>query len=470
MSTPHTTHMTARPTDSLDAYRLSPEAVKDPPRRLRERVRFLGPGMITSAAVVGSGELLTATALGAQAGFVLLWLVLASTFVKVWVQIELARWSISTGKGAITGYNDVPPKILGRGWLAWISLLMFVAYLIGQAGVLSASAFAFSFLLPIGGDPLSLTSIGIWVSILVVITIGIHAANRYEVVETVSTILVVLVTAFALVMLFLVNTTEFSWSLADLATGMRFELAVGTIGIAVAMFGMTGVGAGEITSYSYWCVEKGYATWTGPRDDSAGWADRARGWIAVMKLDAWVSWGVYTVSTAAFYILGAAVLHPQGLIPQGREVMTTLSNVFSSAMGSWGAVIFLIGAGVALFKTIVANVAGIGRQMGNTLAVFGVFDWEDQAKRVRWMRIIMFVLPITWGVLGTIVSSPLALVILAGVFNAVYLMGIAAATLYLSRQQTDARVKDGPAFLVWLLISAVAVTVVGVIGLIDLFN
>jgi hypothetical protein len=108
--------------------------------------------------------------------------------------------------------------------------------------------------------------------------------------------------------------------------------------------------------------------------------------------------------------------------------------------------------------------------MGNTLAVFGVFDWEDQAKRVRWMRIIMFVLPITWGVLGTIVSSPLALVILAGVFNAVYLMGIAVATLYLSRQQTDARVKDGPAFLVWLLTSAVAVTVVGVIGLVDLFN
>ena len=41
--------------------------------------------MITSAAVVGSGELLTATALGAQVGFILLWLVLVSTFVKVWV-------------------------------------------------------------------------------------------------------------------------------------------------------------------------------------------------------------------------------------------------------------------------------------------------------------------------------------------------------------------------------------------------
>lgn len=39
--------------------------------------------MITSAAVVGSGELLTATTLDAQVGFMLLWLVLISTFLKV---------------------------------------------------------------------------------------------------------------------------------------------------------------------------------------------------------------------------------------------------------------------------------------------------------------------------------------------------------------------------------------------------
>jgi Mn2+/Fe2+ NRAMP family transporter len=453
-----------------DPYALRSDAIKDPPKRFTGRLAFLGPGMITSAAVVGSGELLTATALGAQAGFVLLWLVLASTFVKVWVQIELARWSISTGKGAISGYNDVPPKIAGRGWLAWISLLMFVAYLIGQADVLSASAFAFSSLLPIGGDPFSVTSIGLWVAFLVIVTIGIHVANRYAVVEAVSTVLVVLVTVFAIVMVFLVRATDFTWSLGDLADGMRLQVAVGTIGIAVAMFGLTGVGAGEITAYTYWCVEKGYATWTGPHDDSDGWAARARGWISVMKLDAWVAWVVYTASTAAFYILGAAVLHPQGLVPEGREVMTTLSNLFGSTLSTWGAVIFLLGAGVALFKTIVANVAGIGRQMGNTLAVFGVFDWDDQHKRDRWMRIIMLVLPISWGVLGTIVSSPLALVVLAGAFNAIYLMGIAVATLYLSRTQTDARVKDGPVFSVFLLISAVAVSVVGVIGLVNLFT
>ena len=80
-----------------DPYVLDPANIQDPPRTLLGRLRFLGPGMITSAAVVGSGELLTATTLGAKVGFMLFWLILISTFVKVWVQIELARWSISTG-------------------------------------------------------------------------------------------------------------------------------------------------------------------------------------------------------------------------------------------------------------------------------------------------------------------------------------------------------------------------------------
>ncbi|MGO1599834.1 MAG: Nramp family divalent metal transporter, partial [Brachybacterium sp.] len=372
-STPRATTLDA----DIDPYVIDGAQVTEPPRRLRGKLRFLGPGMITSAAVVGSGELLTATALGAQVGFMLLWLVLVSTFLKVWVQIELARWSISTGRVALDGYKDVPPKIAGRGWISWLVLLMFLQFFIGQAGVISASAFAFSTLFPIGPDPYSLLSIGVWVAILVIVAIAIHAANRYAIVENISTVLVLLVTAFAIVMVFLLNGTEFAWSLADLGDGMRFEIAAGAFGVALAMFGMTGVGAGETTAYTYWVVEKGYAAWTGPNDGTESWVARARGWISVMKVDAWVSWVIYTASTAAFYILGAAVLHPQGLVPEGNDVMLTISSIFDSAVGRWGGVLFLVGAGLALFKTILANVPSLARQVGHTLAIFGAYDWND---------------------------------------------------------------------------------------------
>ena len=455
---------------SLDPYVLDPANVQQPPTTLRGRLKFLGPGMITSAAVVGSGELLTATALGARVGFMLFWLILISTFVKVWVQVELARWSISTGKPAITGYADVPPKFLGRGWMAWLVLLMFLQFLIGQAGVISGAALAFSMLLPIGGDPFAIVSIGTWVAILVAIAIGIHLANRYELVENISTWMVMLVTLFAVAVVFLVQYTEFAWSGADLADGLRFQIAAGAMGVALSMFGMTGVGAGEITAYTYWVVEKGYAAWTGPNDGSDSWVGRARGWIKVMKVDAWVSWGVYTLSTAAFYMLGASVLHPQGLQPEGTQVMEVISGIFSTAVGQWGGTLFLVGAGVALFKTILANVPSLGRQVANTLSVFGAFDWTNMVVRDRWMRVIMIVLPITWGTLGVLANSPLALVIIAGILNALFLMGVAVATLYLSRTQTDPRVKDGPGFMVLLVVSAIAIFAVGSISLFDLLG
>lgn len=452
-----------------DPYVLDPANIQEPPTDWRAGLRFLGPGMITSAAVVGSGELLTATTLGAEVGFMLFWLVFVSTFVKVWVQVELGRWSVSTGKPAITGYNDVPPRIAGRGWMAWLVLLMFLQFLIGQAGVIGASALAFSTLLPIGGDPISTVSIGSWVIILVLIAIAVHVANRYELVESISTVLVVLVTLFAVVMVFVVQFTEYQWSVADLGDGLRFQIAAGSMGVALSMFGMTGVGAGEITAYTYWCVEKGYAAWTGPNDGSEDWVRRARGWIRVMKLDAWVAWGVYTISTVAFYMLGAAVLHPQGLRPEGTEVMDTISGIFTTAVGEWGGTLFLIGAGVALFKTIIANVPSLGRQVANTLSVFGAFDWTNMHQRDQWMRVIMVVLPITWGVLAVVVQSPLALVIIAGILNALFLMGVAVSTLYLSRAETDPRVKDGNVFTVLLVVSAVAIFCVGIVSLTDLF-
>lgn len=448
-----------------DPYTIDYSRIQEPPTTFSGKLRFLGPGMITSAAVVGSGELMTATTLGARVGFILLWLVLLSTFVKVWVQIELARWAISTGRPAVSGYNDVPPKIAKRGWMAYLSLLLLAQFLFGQAGVISASAFAFSSLFPIGGDPYTPLSIGVWVAILAAGAIAIHIANRYDIVEKVSTVLVVLVTVFAISMVFLVQSTEFAWSLADLGEGMRFQIAVGSFGVALAMFGLTGVGAGEITSYTYWCVEKGYAAWTGPNDGSSGWASRAKGWIAVMKVDAWVSWVIYTVSTLAFYILGAAVLHPQNLIPEGREVMSTLSNMFSSTVGQWGGVLFLIGAALALYKTVIANVPLQARIVTNSLAVFNVFEWTDQRRRDWWMRLIMIILPLGWGIIGVAISSPLALVVFGGILNAVYLIGVAISTVYLSRNQTDPLVKDGAFMSVMMWISAFTICLVGGVGL-----
>ncbi|MFZ2426599.1 MAG: Nramp family divalent metal transporter [Propioniciclava sp.] len=460
----NTASLDASPTD---AYLLDERRIQQPPTTMRGRLKYLGPGMVTSAAVVGSGELLTATTLGAQVGFMLLWLVLLSTFVKVAVQIELARWSISTGKAAMTGYDQVPPKIAGRGWISYVGLLMFLQILIGQGGVLGAAALAMSMLLPVGGDPLSPLSLAVWIVVMVILAIAIHAANKYDIVERVSTILVVLVTVLVILMVFGVQFTPFAWTAGDLVSGMRFQIAAGAMGVALAMFGLTGVGAGEITAYTYWVVEKGYAAWTGPNDGSQAWADRARGWIKVMQVDAWVSWVIYTISTAAFYILGAAVLNPQGLTPKGNDVLSTISRIFTDTLGRWAGAVFLVGAAIALFKTILANAPGFARQVSNTLAVFHVIDWANPVQRDRWMRALVIGLPVAWGLFAIAIQSPLAMVLIAGVGNAIFLMAVVIATLYLNKTETDPRIKGKTAWKIYLFVSCIAVFAVGGLGLWD---
>jgi hydroxypyruvate isomerase/Mn2+/Fe2+ NRAMP family transporter len=462
-----TTTTTAKTVIDSDPYVRTADKILEPPKGWRPSVKFLGPGMVTSAAVVGSGELITATALGAEVGFILLWIILVSTVVKVGVQIELARWTISTGKASVTGYNDVAPKIFGKSWMSWLGLLNFSQGIIGQGGVLGAGAFAFSAAWPVIGEPLSASSLAFWVILMVAVTIAIHMTNKYAVVERISTVLVVLVAGSVVALVIGLQFTAFSWTLMDIGEGMSFQISVGAMGFALAVFGFTGIGADEITKYTYWCVEKGYAAWAGPNDGSDAWVSRAKGWISVMKKDAWLSWVIYTVATVSFYILGASVLHPQGLKPEGTDVITTLSRTFTDTLGPWAQTFFLVGAGVALLKTVLANTPGFARQMTNTLAMFGAFHWEDAKARDRWIRGFMIGLPIVWGAFALALKAPLTMVLIAGTINAFWLMAIVIAVIYLGRTQTDKRLRDGWKFNVYFVISAIAVFAVGVMSLLD---
>src|SRR5262249_13145133 len=133
-----------------------------------------------------------------------------------------------------------------------------------------------------------------------------------------------------------------------------FTLSSSAIAAAFATFGITGVGASELYAYPYWCLEKGYARFAGPRTDSPEWPARAKGWMRVMYLDAWVSMVVFTVATVAFYMLGAVVLHRQDppLVPAKDKMIATLSEMYVPAFGPWTQIAFLIGAWAVLFKTL----------------------------------------------------------------------------------------------------------------------
>lgn len=116
-----------------DPYSRSAASFRDPPRGIAATLRRLGPGMILAGSIVGSGELIMTTKLGAVAGFVFLWFVLLSCFLKVVVQAEIARHTISSGETFLQVFNTLPgpaarrPVWLSLTWMAIVVVASVVA-------------------------------------------------------------------------------------------------------------------------------------------------------------------------------------------------------------------------------------------------------------------------------------------------------------------------------------------------------
>jgi Mn2+/Fe2+ NRAMP family transporter len=451
----------------VDPYTLTADGIKEPPVGWRASFRYFGPGLILSASIVGSGELIATTTLGAEAGFVLLWLVIFSTLVKVAVQVELARWTIATGQPALTGYNKVPPRIGRIGWVNVLWAVLALSKLLQLGGIIGGTAVAFSILLPIGGDPLAFTSLLVWTSLLAVASIAMLYSNRYSLIERGAVTLVVVFSTVTVLIALGLPLTPFAYGVGDVAAGLTFLIPVGVVGAAVAMFGITGVGADEITFYTYWCVEKGYARWAGPNDGSEEWVRRANGWIRVMYKDAAVSWVIYTFGTLAFYIMGAAVLNPQGLVPEGNGMITTLSRVYTDVLGEWASVIFLIGAIAVLGSTMWASIPSWARMYTNLLATFGVLDWQDPVARLRWIRIFTVALPLLWATCYLTIQSPVIMVQIGGVATGIFLVAVVFAVYHLRRTETDPRLHGGRLFAVALGVSSVAIMLLGAYTLLN---
>ncbi|NGN64384.1 divalent metal cation transporter [Streptomyces sp. A7024] len=453
-----------------DSYELRAEDVRTPPRTLRERMRYLGPGFVLTASVVGSGELIVTTSLGAKAGFALLWLVILGAAVKVWVQVELARWTILNGETALAGYGKVRPRIGRMGWINWLWIGLDLAKNFQRGGVIGGTAAACSIAWPIAGGELSRTSLVTWTVIVTVVSVLLMSSARYSVVERITTLSVALFTSSTIALALSLPFTPYSYSAGDLGSGLSFAIPAGAVGLALAMFGSTGVGADDMTNYTYWCLEKGYARWTGPDDGTEERARRAAGWLKVMQLDVLVSWVVCTLTTLSFYIVGASVLAPQKAVPEGNDVITTVSRIYTDTLGPWAEVLFLVGAVTVLFSTHVAAVAAVPRLWTNTLGLMGVIDWHDLAVRTKWLRIFTFVLPVIWAVMYLFVQSPLLLLQIGAIGNAIFLLAVLVAVWHLRTTEVDRRFRAGSWVTAVLAVSTVAITGLAVYSLLEVFG
>ena len=446
-----------------DNYVITEKTIKEPPTSFLKKLKFLGPGFILSASIVGSGELIATTTLGARAGFIAFWIIIVSCLVKVAVQLEFGKRAILTGQTAMQSFNLLSGPRSGKAnWAVWMVFIITSFKAIQLGGMVGGSAIVLSMLFP----PIHLY---IWVIVVVLLAALLISRNMYKLIEKISLFMIAVFTITTITAVVVLRYTEFSFSWADIGEGLQFKMPAAIVTIAFGAFGITGVGADEIIAYNYWCLEKGYAAYTGPRTDSIEWKKRAKGWIGVMYLDATFAMIIYTLVTAAFFILGAAILHGRTVIPQGNGVIETLALIYTESLGPGAKIIYLIGAFFVLFSSVFAALAFFTRLYADIGGQIGWTDFFDTARRKKLVGWLSWIIPCVWAILYYFIRLPVLMIIFGGIVSSILLFVVVYAAIQF-RNKRAATMPSGVFYNIAFVISVLTIIAVAVYGLIQLFS
>ncbi len=241
-----------------DLYTLTSDTVETPPSALGAALKRIGPGMVLAASIVGSGELIATTTLGAQVGYAALWIIVVSCAIKPVVQGELGRYTIATGRDRARGLRPrARARAPGVNWLVLgAGLLTVLLTLLQVGGMFGGVAQVLHLLVPA-------VSVNVWVGICLVLTLALLLGGGYSRIEKLAVIKVGFFTCSPSAPRPCCCGRRARSSAHDLADGMSLHLPAGGLATAIAVFGITGVGATELVMYPYWCVEKGYARFAG---------------------------------------------------------------------------------------------------------------------------------------------------------------------------------------------------------------
>src|SRR6188768_513462 len=132
-----------------DSYLITEKTIKEPPATFLKSIKFLGPGFILSASIVGSGELIATTALGAKAGFIAFWIIIVSCLVKVAIQLEFGKHTIISGETAMQAMGKLPgPKIGKAKWSVVVIFFLMILKVVQLGGMIGSTALVLDLLVP----------------------------------------------------------------------------------------------------------------------------------------------------------------------------------------------------------------------------------------------------------------------------------------------------------------------------------
>jgi len=454
-----------------------------PPRGLM-LLSLVGPGLVWAGEYIGSGEVILCTRIGAIMGTAILWLPFIAIFLKYWIGIAGARYTVCTGEGMIDMFSRMPGP---RNWAVWIVLVgQFSAGAVSMAALSLAAA---AFLNSLTGVNQVAAGWTITLIIVCIVWSGKFAYVRYIVSMF---ILVMIIGVIYVVVRVFPGFGEiffglFGFSLPEIPA-WAIDSGAATANVWEEALPVLGWAAGGFASqvwYSYWVLESGYGMAAGRdfgqkadenllRSMSTGLARRVKGWCRVVYTDGTTALVVGTVVTTCFVIAGHGVLGKAELAPSGAKVAIELSNIFSSFWGKTGAVLFLLAGTAAMISTNLCQFAGWPRIMADCLRlIFPRSLCEKQPRKIYRSFILVFMVT-NMVIINTFGIKPVMLIKVGALLDGIILCPmqaiLVAAALYsvmpkmLSREAW-AVLRPNPVFLVFLLIAA---GVFGYFGLIKI--
>ena len=337
-------------------------------RGLLSLMAFFGPGAIIASVTIGSGETVFASRGGALFGYAMLWCFVGGGIMKFVQVYTAARYMTLTGEHPIERWRYLPGP---QGWAVWvlsvITILCFPLWLSGlpmMLGGLVVWIFGFEGV-GVWGDA------RIWGTAFVVIAIALTMIQSYGALERTQTIVVGLLLVSVLVSAL---AAQPDWLAALIGTVIPSMPAYQswvfskypTIGVRSPWIELGtylgAIGGGTQDYFGYigmlrekaWGLlgRKGEAGREGVQlaDDAGNYA-LGRSWLRAPFIDGAISFGCIVVFTIAFMVLGAALLHPKQIVPEGMQLLSVQAE-FLTALHPSLLFLYQFGVFTAFFGTI----------------------------------------------------------------------------------------------------------------------
>ncbi|MHC4702618.1 MAG: Nramp family divalent metal transporter [Planctomycetota bacterium] len=380
------------------------EKTKSAPSSLAAKLRFIGPGMVLAALAIGSGELVLTPRSGAQYGFALLWVPILTIIYKAAFSEALARLTIASGNDVFAAFDRLGGP---RHWAQYFIIIVFSLDMIGYGGIALAGGSALAGLFP--GFDIRLGALLASASVPILLCTGSYPFFEKIVIaffnDTATT---------EIYTLFQIPLPG-----GQIARGLVPKVPAGSVSTIMGLMGWVGAGTTTLL-YSTWINEK-----IGKARDEKDY----RRWLSTMRIDCVVSYTLMLGISFAFLAMGVATLHAEGIVPEKRQIMSTLSKMLGSIPR--GRETFLVVGFFAMFSTVVSCMDGKSRAIASMLAGFSP-RFKNKLKGYRIVMAAYLAVMAVTILLGD--SQPATVINTIASMNAVVFGLLGFTLLYLDRK------------------------------------